>query len=125
MGIKRKSMHKQNTSKPESEKDYENEEIRPDLHVSGPHAIMLGAEDLKQGDRVRQTVEWVVTSLLKREENGKDPTYELTLSLDKASDLEECGKEKSDDDDDDGADWENENEPNAAMDYLTSRANRD
>lgn len=119
MGIKRKDLHTSSGEVPKSEKDYDKEEVRPEIHLSGKHAEMMGAEDLKKGDRVRQTVEWVVGSHSKHEENGKQPRYEMTLCLDKAGDHSEVGEEKTEKggvDDGDGAD------DSPAMAYIQGRA---
>lgn len=118
MGIKRKDMYGSGPTAPKSEKEYDKEEVRPEIHLSGEHAKMMGAEDLKKGDRVRQTVEWVVGSHSKHEENGKEPRYEMTLCLDKAGDHSEVGEDKTgkgDEDDGDGAD------DSPAMAYITGR----
>lgn len=115
MGIKRKDLHSAETSaSPKSEKDYDNERVRPELHVSGEHARMLGAEGLKIGDRVRQTIEWVVKDRVKREENGKPAEYSMTLCMDKASDCEACGEEE--------AEEESDEKPSAGLAYITGRA---
>lgn len=98
MGIKRKDLHPSEPTEPKSEKAYEKEEVRPELHLSGEHAIMMGAEDLKTGDRVRQCVEWVVRDHVKREVDGKPASYEMTLCIDKAGDQEEVEASKKDED---------------------------
>lgn len=119
LGIKRKEMHGGPESLPEkTSKDYDNEKVHPTLQVDGPHAEMMGAEDLKKGDRVRQTVEWEVDEHTKREENGKPPHYSMRLKLCKASDCEDCGEKEEGDgiDDGDGAD------DSPAMAYISGRA---
>lgn len=118
MGIKRKEMYPAGASEPKSEKEYEKEEVRPELHLSGPHAEMMGAEDLKKGDRIRQTVEWVVKERTKREVDGKPTEYELTLCIDKAGDHEEC--DEGDGDADEAEPGETEASP--AMAYLQRNA---
>lgn len=120
LGIKRKEMHgPSEPTLPMKDKDYDNEVVHPSMHVDGPHAVMMGAGDLKKGDRVRQTVEWVVDEHTKREENGKPPQYSMHLKLAKASDCEACdddGEEKDGVDDGDGAD------DSPAMAYISGRA---
>jgi hypothetical protein len=96
MGIRRKDMRSGESTSPKSEKDYDKEIVRPEISLRGPHAVMMGAEDLKTGDRIRQTIEWVVKDHVKREESGKEPEYEMTLCIDKASDCVECESEKED-----------------------------
>ena len=116
MGIRRKDMYPSETTSPKSEKDYDKEVVRPELRLTGPQAEMMGAEDLKKGDRVRQTVEWVVTDHVKREANGKPTEYEMTLCLDKAGDHEECGA-----DDEDSEDAKGDAKPSPAMAYITAQ----
>ncbi len=116
MGIKRKDMYPSEAASPTSEKDYEKEIVRPELRLTGPQAEMMGAEDLKKGDRVRQTVEWVVTDHVKREANDKPTEYEMTLCLDKAGDHEEC-----DGDEGDAESKGNDAEPSPAMAYITAQ----
>lgn len=115
MGIRRKDMYPKETVSSKSEKDYDKEEVRPELHLSGPHAEMMGAEDLKKGDRVRQVVEWVVKDRVKREVDGKPDEYELTLCIDRAGEHVECGEEKSDNDESEATD-------SPAMAYIQGRA---
>lgn len=116
MGIKRKDMHEGESMSPTSEKDYEKEVVRPELHLSGEHAKMMGAEDLKSGDRVRQTVEWVVKDHVKREVDGEEPTYDMTLCLDKGSDCVECGGEKNKEEDSEEPD---DSAEGAGLEYIT------
>lgn len=120
MGITRKELHsaERGPSEPKSEKDYDKEVVRPELHLSGEHARMMGAEELKKGDRIRQTVEWVVGDHTKREENGKAPHYSMTLCLDKASDCADCTPQKKEDaeESDEGG------EVSPAMAYITGAA---
>jgi hypothetical protein len=118
MGIKRKELHSaEMAASPKSEKDYDNEEVRPELHVSGEHARMLGAAGLKKGDRVRQVVEWEVKDHVKRDENGKPTDYSMTLCMDKASDCEACGEEEESE--------EGDEKPSAGLAYITGRAAKD
>lgn len=120
MGIKRKDMHEAETPAVTSEKDYDKEIVRPELHLSGEHAKMMGAEDLKKGDRVQQTVQWVVGSHAKEEENGKPPHYRMTLCLDKAGDHSEC---KGDDDEEgEAVDDGSGKDDSPAMAYIAGRA---
>jgi hypothetical protein len=74
---------------------------------------MLGAAGLKKGDRVRQTVEWVVGDHVKREEGDKPAEYTMTLCMDKASECEDCGEEESE---------EGDEKPSAGLAYITGRA---
>lgn len=115
LGMKRKEIHGgPTTPSPKSEKDYENEKIYPELDVSGAHAEMLGAEDLKEGDVIEQTVRWRVKRHSATTENGKTD-YRMTLCMEKASDCVECEKEKGDDDEDGDS---REKRPSAALEYL-------
>lgn len=123
LGIKRKEMY--GPSEPEampSKKDGDNEMVHPSLHVDGPHAVMMGAEDLKKGDRVRQTVEWVVDEHTLRQENGKKPQYSMRLKLAKASDCEAMDGE---DDKGDGIDDGDGADDSPAMAFITGRAKSD
>ena len=119
LGIKRKEMYaSEKPATPMKEKDYDNEMVHPDMHVSVPHAEMLGAADLKKGDRIRQTVEWIVDEHTKREENGKPPNYSMRLKMAKASDCEEC-----EGDDDSPAEEADEGEDESpAMAFISGRA---
>lgn len=121
MGIKRKDLYPQESPSTKPDKDYENERVRPELDLSGAHAEMMGAEDLKEGDRIRQTIEWVVKRHTATTENGKT-RYSMCLALDKASDCEECespeSEKKGGDDDDDGG----RAAPSPAMAYIQGRA---
>ena len=95
MGVKRKDMHEPAPTSPASEKDWENEMVEPEMHVSGVHAEKMGAADLKTGDRVRQTVVWRVKDHTMRQENGKKAEYSMTLCMERGSDHEEAeGDEK-------------------------------
>lgn len=120
MGMKRKDMYPSETaSSPKSEKDYEKEKVYPEMHLEGPLAEMMGAEDLKAGDVVEQTVRWRVKSLTKTERDGK-ASYSMTLCLEKASDCKECEGGSDDSDEDDGKDGESSG--SAAMDYIRGQA---
>ena len=98
LGIKRKEMYSGEPVSPQSEKKYENEKVYPEVHVSGEHAEMMGAEDMKTGDVVEQTVRWRVKSHTKTEENGKT-RYSMDLCLESASDCVECETEDKGEDD--------------------------
>lgn len=122
MGIKRKDMYPRESPSPKPEKDYDNEKVHPELELSGPHAEMMGAEDLKEGDVVEQRVRWRVKRHSATTESGKT-RYAMTLSLDRASDCEECEtpakKEGGAIDDGSGAD------DSPAMAYIQGRAAKD
>ena len=121
LGIKRKEMHGPSEPMPAMKsKDYENEMVHPSMHVDGQHAVMMGAPDLKKGDRVRQTVEWVVDEHTKREENGKPPQYSMRLKCAKASDCEECDPEEEGEQD--GVDNGDGADDSPAMAYISGRA---
>jgi hypothetical protein len=126
MGIRRKDMYSEKETKPMPEKDYDKEKVRPELRLTGPHAEMMGAEDLKKGDRVRQTVEWVVKDHVKREVDGRPAEYEMTLCLDKGGEHVECGSDESEDAPAKGEkDDEGEDEGDSpAMAYLKGRAKK-
>lgn len=116
MGIKRKDMYPSEVAA--SPAGSKNEKEYPEVSLHGPHAEMMGAEDLKEGDRIEQTVRWRVKRHSKTTENGKTD-YRMTLCLENASDCKDCGekekKEKGDEDDGDGAD------DSPAMAYITGR----
>lgn len=120
MGIRRKELNSPGEpSSPKSEKDYEKEKVYPELSLHGPHAEMMGAEDLKSGDLVEQRVRWRVKDHTKTV-NGNKTDYRMTLCLEKASDCAECETEKkapkTDADDGDGAD------DSPAMAYIKGNA---
>lgn len=120
MGIKRKDMH--GGDMVASPKEYDKETVRPELHLDGPHAEMMGAEDLKVGDRVRQTVEWEVKSVGSTTKDGKT-SHSLTLCLDKGGDMEDCGDVADDEDAaDKGADEGDESGNSPAMAYIQGKA---
>jgi hypothetical protein len=120
MGVKRKDMYSSDmpVSPSGSKKDYDNEKEYPEVSLHGPHAEMMGAEDLKEGDVVEQTVRFRVKRHSKTTENGKTD-YRMTLCIEKASDCKDCGekeeKAEGDEDDGDGAD------DSPAMAYITGR----
>lgn len=120
MGMKRKETMPSPTESPSSPKAYDNEKVYPELTLSGPQAEMMGAEDLKEGDLVEQTVQWRVKRHSKTEEGGKTD-YSMTLCLEKASDCKEC-----DDTEDAGdaadASEEQDSEPSPAMAYIQGKA---
>jgi hypothetical protein len=122
LGVKRKELHSAEIStSPKSEKDYANEKEYPELSLSGAHAEMMGAEDLKEGDVVEQKVRWRVKKHVKTTEGGK-ARYEMRLCMEKASDCEECAPDKkksSAEDDGDGAD------DSPAMAFIQGKAARD
>lgn len=86
MGIKRKEMYPAEVAKPS--KDQENEKSYPTLHLSGPQAKLFGADGLKVGDRVSQTVEWVVKHHSQTKTDGKEPDITIELCLDKCTEPE-------------------------------------
>lgn len=122
MGIRRKEMYSKKEPTAMSEKNYEKEMVRPELRLTGPHAEMMGAEELKTGDRVRQTVEWVVKDLVKREVNGRPTEYEMTLCLDKGGEHVDCGTEESEDAPDKGEDGDEQDGDSPAMLFIQGRA---
>lgn len=115
MGISRKEMHTGEAVSPMSEKDYEKEKVYPELSLSGPAAEMMGAEDLKEGDLIEQTVRWRVKRHSKTTENG-ETNYSMTLCLEEASDCKECG-DTSDTEEDGPSD-----KASSAMRYIEGRA---
>ncbi len=119
MGIKQKELHPKEATEPMDGKAYDKQEVRPTMHLDGAHAEMMGAADLKKGDRVQQTCEWVVTEHMKREENGKPAQYSMTLELDKGSDLKECDGDGADAED--AADDSQDGEPSPAMAYIQAQ----
>lgn len=117
MGIKRKDMMPGELAT-KSEKEYDNETTYPELNLSGPQAELMGAEEMKEGDVVKQMVQWRVKRHSKTEEGGKTD-YSMTLCLEKASDCVECDaadgkKGKGDEADDDG--------DSPAMSYIQGQA---
>lgn len=119
MGMKRKEIHGPAETQPKAEKDYENEKVYPELHVEGALAEMMGAEDLKKGDVVEQTVRWRVKELSKHEVDGKPARFTMTLCLEKATDCKDCADEGDGEDDDDA---EEKPSGSAAMDYIRGQA---
>lgn len=95
MGVKRKELHPTEPATPGSSKDYENEKSYPELMLSGAHAEMMGAADLKEGDVVNQPVRWRVKRHTVTTEGGKTD-YRMTLCLEKAGDCVEAQDDKSD-----------------------------
>ncbi len=118
MGISRKEMHSDEKTSPISDKDYGKEKVYPELSLSGPAAEMMGAEDLKEGDLIEQTVQWRVKRHSKTTENG-ETNYSMTLCLEKASDCKECA------DSGDAAGEDDADEPSDAMRYIEGRAKSD
>lgn len=120
MGLKRKEMNSGAT--PMKEKDYENEKVYPEVDLHGDHAEMMGAEDLKEGDVVRQPVQWRVKRHSKTTEGGKTK-YAMTLCLEKAGDCTDCGsKGKDDDADETAADEGDGADDSPAMAYIRGNA---
>lgn len=107
LGMKRKELDGMNGAKPMETKDYEKEIVYPKLDARGKQAEMLGADELEEGEYLKQTVIWKVDRIRKVEENGKKD-YDLCLCMVKASDMEPVeapkeekkSKEKASDDDD-------------------------
>lgn len=121
MGMKRKETMTSVTAPASSSKDYDNEKVYPELTLSGPQAEMMGAEDLKEGDLVEQTMQWRVKRHSKTEEGGKTD-YSMTLCLEKASDCKECDGDTEDAGDAADASEEADSEPSPAMAYIQGKA---
>lgn len=120
LGMKRKELNPGESAcaEPASCKDWENQKVYPELCARGKQAEMLGAEDLEEGDVVRQEVVWKVSRRRKVEENGKTD-YTLDLQMLKASDLIPEGKAESDDDE---PEMESDDSESPAMAYIQGRA---
>ena len=115
MGVTRKEMEgPHSTPEVAKEGEYEKQKVYPELSVSGKHAEMLGAADLKVGDLVKMTGEFEVKSLRYTDENGTE-RYEMTLCLKKAE-CEAC--EKSEDEDDEEKSDDDETSDNPGLEYL-------
>lgn len=120
MGLKRKEMYPAEASSPKSDKEHENEKEYPTLSLSGPHAEMMGAEDLKEGDVIEQKVRWKVKRHSKVTEGGKT-RYSMDLSLQKGSDCEDAGS-GDDKEEPDAIDDGSGEDDSPAMAYITGKA---
>ncbi len=84
--------------------------------LDGQHAVRMGAPDLKEGDRIRQMVEWEVKRHSKTTESGKT-NYSMVLCLNRVGDMEECDSEKESEDESN-----DEGGVNPALAFIEERA---
>lgn len=91
LGFKRKELHDQ-PSPATPEKDWENEEVCPEVHAEGKLAIAMGAEDLKAGEKFIAPVEFKVEELAKVDSNGK-VSYRMHLKMLAMGDIEVDGSD--------------------------------
>lgn len=130
MGVKRKDAYPSVGGPEKSDKDYNNELVRPNMSLDGKQAEMMGADDLEAGEYVKQTVIWKVKRVSKTETDGKK---ELSVSFDlcKASDLTEVdAKEAGEDEpaDDKGEDETSESDgdkPSAGLAFILGKGASD
>ena len=96
LGLKRKELHGNEPCSPCcDDKDWENEIVYPEIHVSGKLAEMMGAEELGAGDAVTVQVLLRVKSHSKNEENGK-VSYAMTLCIEEMAEDLEVAEEDAD-----------------------------
>jgi hypothetical protein len=93
LGVKHKDLY---PSPEVSSKDYDNEVSYPSIDVSGKQAVLMGAEDLTEGECVIAPVKLRVKRHSKTVENGKT-RYSLCLCLEAIGDYEPCESDDSDD----------------------------
>lgn len=94
LGIRHKDLY--GTSEPKSEKDYESERVFPSIDVSGKQAVLMGAEDLSEGECVLVPVKLRVKRHTKTTENGKT-NYSMCLCIEEMGEMEECDDDSADD----------------------------
>lgn len=103
IGVTRKEMYPSMGETPMVKKDSENAIIYPEIRLEGAQAAKFGADGLKVGKRIRQTVEWEVKEYIVRKDGDKKPETTMVLCL-RAVGPAEAGEDEDEDDEDEGSD---------------------
>lgn len=114
LGFKRKELHDYE-SPATPDKDWENEEVYPEIHADGKLAEVMGAADLKAGDTFETKVLMRVKEHTKIEKDGKT-TYRMTICIEAMDDIEDAES------DDEGA-YEEETELDESPVAVVLRSN--
>lgn len=94
LGFKRKDIYGGTESPATPDKNYDDQEVYPEIRVSGKHALAMGAADLKPGAEIETKVKLRVADLTATDKNGKK-SYSMTLEVCEIGDLE-CEDEEED-----------------------------
>jgi hypothetical protein len=125
MGVTRKEAYGSPEGKiATSEKNYDKEKVYPEIQVDGKLAEKMGAVDLEDGDRFRQTVEFEVKRHSKTETNGKT-SYSMTLCITKGSEHEAVDESDEDEEADDSDDSGEKEEASPAINYIERFSRKD